>query len=86
MIGIVSLATFLRNSKYFTWIQFLKKIYIVLNPSLKNQEMIIENPQKNSRIYIFFAGLTFILPLTLIYSYNYFFDSVKISGVELKKN
>jgi hypothetical protein len=47
--------------------------------------MIKENPQKNSRIYIFFAGLTFILPLTLIYSYNYFFDSVKISGVELKK-
>ena len=47
--------------------------------------MIIENPQKNSRIYIFFAGLTFIIPLSIIFSYNYFFDSVKISGVELKK-
>ncbi len=47
--------------------------------------MIIENPQKNSRIYIFFAGLTFIIPLSVIYSYNYFFDSVKISGIELKK-
>lgn len=47
--------------------------------------MIGENPKKNSKIYIFFAGLTFIIPLSIIFSYNYFFDSVKISGVELKK-
>ena len=43
------------------------------------------NEQKNSKFYIFLAGLTFIIPLLLFYYYNYSKDSFSIGGIELKK-
>lgn len=39
----------------------------------------------NSRLYILLASLSFIIPLSLLYMYNYFLDPIKIGGIEIKK-
>jgi hypothetical protein len=43
------------------------------------------NDQKNSKFFIFLAGLTFIIPLLLFYYYNSTKETLSIGGVELKK-
>ena len=44
-----------------------------------------DNNQKNSRLLIVLAALSFILPLLLIYSYNYSDKHIVLLGWELKK-
>lgn len=43
------------------------------------------NSNQNSRGFIFFAGLTFCLPLALFYCYSFWNKSFSIFGFELKK-
>jgi hypothetical protein len=43
------------------------------------------NDQKNSKFFIFLAGLTFIIPLLLFYYYNACKETISIGSVELKK-
>ena len=43
------------------------------------------NNEKNSKFYIFLAGLTFIVPLAFFYYYNSAMKPLSIAGIELKK-
>jgi hypothetical protein len=43
------------------------------------------NDQKNSKFFIFLAGLTFIIPLLLFYYYNACKETISLGSVELKK-
>ena len=47
--------------------------------------MIQESPDKNSRGYIVWAGLSFFLPLALLYAYSFWSEPLSIFGFELKK-
>ena len=42
-----------------------------------------DNNQKNSRLLIVLAALSFILPLLLIYSYNYSDKNIVLFGFKL---
>ena len=44
-----------------------------------------KNENSNSKGLIFWAGLSFVIPLTLIYFYSYSQHKISISGIELKK-
>jgi len=44
-----------------------------------------ENSNQNSKRFILLAGLSFCLPLCILYAYNFWLDPISIFGFELKK-
>lgn len=51
----------------------------------KNHSDKTDNNRQNSRLLLVIAALSFILPLLLIYAYNYSDKNIVLFGWELKK-